>query len=112
MNLFNGIQKILKYAAEGYREGLEGKSPRKPSKPKKPLTPKPKASKVASEPVKKEPMPQATTEELVSHICDWSVNRINEGKLNDDDARAIYSEFEEWIDPDNDEINIFSLEPD
>jgi hypothetical protein len=53
----------------------------------------------------------ATTEELVSHIREWSIERVADKSVNREDARAVLSEFYEWIEPEGDEINIFSLEP-
>jgi len=53
-----------------------------------------------------------TTEDLVAHIRDWSVDKIEEVESIGDKA-AIYAEFEEWIELDSDdeeEIEIVSLE--
>ena len=53
-----------------------------------------------------------TTEDLVAHIRDWSVDKIEEVESIGDKA-AIYAEFEEWIELDGDdeeEIEIVSLE--
>jgi|TARA_Y100000361_G_scaffold135228_1_gene134954 hypothetical protein len=65
---------------------------------------------------------EKTTEEIVSHIREWSLERIadmhNEvadnhhdiGQL--DDAYAIYQEFEEWIEPKGEDIELLTLEDD
>ena len=53
-----------------------------------------------------------TTEDIVAHIRDWSVDKIEEVESIGDKA-AIYAEFEEWIELDSDdeeEIEIVSLE--
>ena len=53
-----------------------------------------------------------TTEDIVSYIRDWSVDKIEEVESIGDKA-AIYAEFEEWIelDSDDEDIEIVSLEP-
>ena len=55
----------------------------------------------------------ATTEDIVAHIRDWAIDKIE--LLHESDrhrnARALLSEFEEWIDPEGDELEIVSLEP-
>jgi hypothetical protein len=52
----------------------------------------------------------SSTEELVLQARDWSLNRINELNSNSLEGKAILQEFEEWIDPKENEIDIFSLE--
>ncbi len=50
-----------------------------------------------------------TTDEIVSHIREWSIERMD--STNHENARALYEEFAEWIDLDNvEEIEIMSLE--
>ncbi len=55
----------------------------------------------------------ATTEDIVSHVRDWAIEKIE--LLHESDrhrnARALLAEFEEWIEPDGDELEIVSLEP-
>ena len=52
-----------------------------------------------------------TTDEVVSHVRDWSVDKIEEAELVGDKI-ALYAEFEEWIELDDiDELEIMSLEP-
>ena len=63
---------------------------------------------------------EKTTEDVVCHIREWSLERISEihegvaGKQHDngelDDAYAIYQEFAEWIEPEGDDIELLSLE--
>ena len=65
---------------------------------------------------------EKTTEEIVSHIREWSLERIADmhdevaanhhdiGQL--DDACAIYQEFEEWIEPKGEDIELLTLEDD
>jgi len=51
-----------------------------------------------------------TTDEIVAHIREWSINRIMYGMSSDEDALSIIAEFEEWIEPDGDELEILSLD--
>jgi len=51
-----------------------------------------------------------TTEEIVSHIREWSINRIKYGMSSSEDALSIIAEFAEWIEPEGDELEILSLE--
>ena len=52
-----------------------------------------------------------TTEDIVGHIREWSLDRAANMDIRKDDARAILAEFYEWIEPDGDELEIVSLEP-
>jgi len=51
-----------------------------------------------------------TTEEMVAHIREWSIHRIKYGMTSSEDALSIIAEFEEWIEPEGDELKILSLE--
>ena len=51
-----------------------------------------------------------TTEEIVSHIVDWSISRIIGGMLDDGGIYAIAQEFAEWLEPEGDKMEIFSLD--
>jgi len=51
-----------------------------------------------------------TTEEIVTHIREWSINRIKYVMTSDEDALSIIAEFEEWIEPEGDELEILSLD--
>jgi len=51
-----------------------------------------------------------TTEEIVALIREWSINRIKYGMTSSEDALSIIAEFEEWIEPDGDRLEILSLE--
>jgi len=51
-----------------------------------------------------------TTEEIVAHIREWSIDRIKYGMTSDGDALSIIAEFEEWIEPEGDELEILSLD--
>jgi len=53
----------------------------------------------------------ATTEDIVAHIRSWSLDRAADMSVPKGDARAILAEFYEWIEPDGDELEIVSLEP-
>ena len=52
-----------------------------------------------------------TTEDIVGHVREWSLDRAADMDVDKDDARAILAEFYEWIEPDGDELEIVSLEP-
>ena len=52
-----------------------------------------------------------TTEDIVSHVRSWSLDRAADMSIPKEDARAILAEFYEWIEPDGDELEIVSLEP-
>ena len=53
-----------------------------------------------------------TTEDIVAHVREWSLDRAANMDVNKEDARAILAEFYEWIEPEGDELEIVSLEPD
>ena len=53
-----------------------------------------------------------TTEDIVAHVREWSLDRAADMDVDKDDARAILAEFYEWIEPEDDELEIVSLEPD
>ena len=57
-------------------------------------------------------MDQVMTEDIVAHIRDWSIDKIEDATLVGDKI-ALYAEFEEWIELDDiEELEIMSLEPD
>jgi len=51
-----------------------------------------------------------TTEEIVAHIREWSINRVKYGMTDSEGALSITAEFEEWIEPEGDGLEILSLE--
>jgi len=51
-----------------------------------------------------------TTEEIVTHIREWSINRIKYGMTSSEDALSIIAEFEEWIEPEVERLEILSME--
>ena len=53
----------------------------------------------------------ATTEDIVAHVREWSLDRAADKSISKTDARAILAEFYEWIEPESDELEIVSLEP-
>ena len=53
----------------------------------------------------------ATTEDIVAHVREWSLDRAANMDVDKDDARAILAEFYEWIEPEDDELEIVSLDP-
>jgi hypothetical protein len=52
-----------------------------------------------------------TTEDIVAHLREWSLERAADKSVSRDDARSILEEFYEWIDPEDDKIEIYSFEP-
>ena len=54
---------------------------------------------------------ETTTEDLVAHVREWSIERAADKSISKEDARAILAEFYEWIEPEDDELEIVSLEP-
>jgi 3-polyprenyl-4-hydroxybenzoate decarboxylase len=53
----------------------------------------------------------ATTEDIVAHVRSWSLDRAADMSVPKEDARAILAEFYEWIEPEDDELEIVSMEP-
>jgi hypothetical protein len=53
----------------------------------------------------------ATTEDIVAHVRTWSLDRAADMNVDKEDARAILAEFYEWIEPEGDELEIVTLEP-
>ena len=54
-------------------------------------------------------MDQVMTEDIVSHIRDWSIDKIEEAELVGDKI-ALYAEFEEWIEiEDEDDLEVISI---
>ena len=74
------------------------------------LTRKPSAS-IVDEPTSEKIIMTATTEDIVAHVREWSLDRAADMTIDKEDARAILAEFYEWIEPDGDELEIVSLEP-
>ena len=54
---------------------------------------------------------ETTTEDIVAHVREWSLDRAADMSIPKEDARAILAEFYEWIEPEGDELEIVSLEP-
>jgi hypothetical protein len=53
----------------------------------------------------------ATTEDIVAHVREWSLDRAADMNVDKGDARSILAEFYEWIEPEGDDLEIVSLEP-
>ena len=50
-----------------------------------------------------------TTDEIVAHVRNWSIERMD--KVHHEYAQALYEEFEGWIDLDNvEDVEIMSIE--
>jgi hypothetical protein len=52
-----------------------------------------------------------TTEDIVAHVRGWSLDRAADMSIDKEDARAILAEFYEWIEPEDNELEIMSMEP-
>lgn len=52
---------------------------------------------------------ETPTEDIVAHVREWSLNRIADKSIVKGDAKAILSEFYEWIDPEDTELEVISL---
>ena len=52
------------------------------------------------------------TDEVVAHVREWSIEKVD-SDIPMENARAIYEEFEEWIELDEEKggLEIMSLEP-
>ncbi len=74
------------------------------------LTEEPSAPMV-EEPSSEKIIMETTTEDIVAHVRTWSLDRAADMNINKEDARAILAEFYEWIEPEGDELEIVSLEP-
>lgn len=74
------------------------------------LTEEPSAS-IVEEATSEKIIMNTTTEDIVAHVRGWSLDRAADMSIDKADARAILAEFYEWIEPDGDELEIVSLEP-
>jgi hypothetical protein len=74
------------------------------------LTEEPSAP-IVEKPASEKTTMNTTTEEIVGHLREWSLERAADKSVSRDDARSILEEFYEWIDPEDDEIEIYSFEP-
>ena len=70
-----------------------------------------KSAPIVEEPASEKTIMNATTEDIVAHVRAWSLDRAANMDVPKDDARAILAEFYEWIEPEDDELEIVSLEP-
>ena len=52
-----------------------------------------------------------TTEDIVAHVREWSLDRAADMSIDKNDARSILAEFYEWIEPEDNELEIMSLDP-
>jgi hypothetical protein len=70
-----------------------------------------KSAPIVEEPASEKTIMNATTEDIVAHVRSWSLDRAADMSVDKEDARAILAEFYEWIEPESDELEIVSLEP-
>ena len=73
------------------------------------LTEEPSAP-IVEEPASEKTTMNTTTEEIVSHVRDWSLERAADKSISKEDARSILAEFYEWIEPESSELEIVSLD--
>jgi hypothetical protein len=66
---------------------------------------------IVDEPTSERTIMNATTEDIVAHVREWSLDRAADKDISKEDASAILAEFYEWIEPESDELEIVSLEP-
>lgn len=50
-----------------------------------------------------------TTEDIVTYVREWSIERISNKKMNIENSKAIFAEFYEWIEPKDDDVDILSI---
>ena len=74
------------------------------------LTEEPSAP-IVEEPATEKITMNTTTEDIVAHVRNWSLERVADKSISREDARAVLAEFYEWIEPEDDELEIVSLEP-
>jgi hypothetical protein len=74
------------------------------------LTEEPSACRV-EEPFTEKIIMKTTTEDIIAHVREWSLERAADKAVSKEDARAILAEFYEWIEPEGDELEIVSMEP-
>ena len=55
-------------------------------------------------------MEMKTTEDAVADARAWSLTRMDSEDISDADAESLYSEFIEWIEPKEEELEILSLD--
>ena len=55
-------------------------------------------------------MEMKTTEDAVADARAWSLTRMDSEDISDLDAESLYSEFIEWIEPKEEELEILSLD--
>ncbi len=72
---------------------------------------KQKNTPIVEEPTSEKITMATTTEDIVAHVREWSLDRAADMSIDKEDARAILAEFYEWIEPEGDELEIVSLEP-
>ena len=65
---------------------------------------------IVEEPASEKTTMNTTTENIVAHVRDWSLERVADKSISREDARAVLAEFYEWIDPEDDEIEIYSFD--
>jgi len=117
--LLNLAEKILVELSYHYIKQRAKQTLRRPddSSPtmslRKPLTTEPQLGTIAtsSTGISEKIIMATTTEDIVAHIREWSIDRAADKSVLKEDARAILAEFYEWIEPESDELEIVSLEP-
>ena len=78
-----------------------------------PLTAEPQGTTIATSltGISEKIIMPTTTEDIVAHVREWAIDRSENMNISKENAHAILAEFYEWIDPEDDELEIVSLEP-
>ena len=78
----------------------------------KPLTtaPQPGTIVTSSTGTSEKTIMATTTEDIVAHVREWSLDRAADMNVDKGDARSILAEFYEWIEPETSELEIVSLD--
>ena len=75
------------------------------------MAPQPGTIVTSSTGISEKTIMATTTEDIVAHVREWSLDRAADMSIDKGDARAILAEFYEWIEPEGDDLEIVSLEP-
>jgi len=70
------------------------------------MAPQPGTIAISSTGISEKTIMATTTEEIVAHVRGWSLDRAANMNISKDDARSILAEFYEWIEPEDNELEI------
>ena len=77
-----------------------------------PLTTEPPATTIAtsSQDTSEKTTTIQETEDIIGHVRTWSLDKFNENKLPVKESLALYQEFAEWIELNDEEFEVISLD--